>query len=132
MHGCPDLERALQAVSQVAFNDGLAGLAVDPDSPPEDHIVSIVLSPYRRTASSVIPVRWLTGRLHGGEATPILDANIELRPYPGSRSQLAVVGSYDPSALDLPARFDRQLHHKALRATAKSLLRGTASLIVPD
>jgi hypothetical protein len=83
--------------------------------------------PQRRGDATVVPLTW---HASGGAAMfPVLSADLEVAGLGPARTQLSVMGRYDPPLGGLGRTLDRLLFHRVAEASVRSFLRRVAEVL---
>ena len=76
--------------------------------------------PIRVTAKTIVPIRW--DPVGGAGLFPALDADLEIAPLEGGRTQLAISARYVPPLGPFGRVVDRAVLHRVAEATLKDFL----------
>jgi hypothetical protein len=82
--------------------------------------------PMRYASKTVLPITW---KPTAGDHLPSMEADLEVAPLGGSRTQFAISARYDPPLGAFGRTVDRALLHRVAEATVKDFLdRGALKL----
>ena len=123
---------SLLSASQVAYDDGITGLArVGPlgSGPGISRLVRVHFRDLvTREGSAVLTLRWeATGP--GGGLFPALDADITLIPAGDQGTVLKLAGAYRPPLGAVGAGLDRAILHRIATATTRTFMNRIAGAI---
>ena len=83
--------------------------------------------PFQRGDVTVIPLTWTATGLR--EAFPVLQADLEVAALGPDRTQLSLLGRYEPPLGPLGRRLDQLLLHRVAEATARAFLHHVADTV---
>jgi hypothetical protein len=90
------------------------------------------LEPVQYADRVVIPIRWIATGV-SGELYPTLDANIEIRRDQAARTEIVLIGSYQPPFGQTGAVLDRLVMHRIAHRTMSMFLDTISQMITsPD
>jgi hypothetical protein len=84
-------------------------------------------TPRRRDDAVVVPLTWHASGVPG--MFPALTADLEIAALGPHRTQVTLMGRYDPPLGALERRLDVRLFHRIAQATARSFLRRLAQVL---
>ena len=84
-------------------------------------------APFERGDVTVIPLTWTATGLK--EAFPVLEADLEVAALGDERTQLSLLGRYEPPLGPLGRRLDQLLLHRVAEATARAFLHHVATTL---
>jgi hypothetical protein len=118
----------LSTLAEAAADEGEAlRIRVGPmDGMPRiGKVVSVdTAAPYVRGDVMVMPLVWHATGVSA--AFPVLQADLEVAPIGDDRTQLSLLGRYDPPLGPLGRRLDALLFHRLAEASVRSFLRRVA------
>ena len=97
-------------------------------APVSKHVCVSFAPPYERGDVLVFPIQW---RATGARPLfPVMDADLEIAPMGGDRTEISLMGRYSPPLGDVGRSLDRMLLHRLGEATVRSLLARLGELVV--